>query len=376
MAFPPGNFSGQVISAVICLGENETSIPYFSQFGIHVLKKIDVVREVLMVRFGVLGAGRIGKVHARTLADSGRAQVAYVADAVPEAAQALAASVGARVASVEEVIAASDVDAILIATPTDTHADLIEAAARAGKAILCEKPVSMSVERIEACLQVVEKAGVPLMIGFHRRYDPNFSVLEKRLRAGEIGDVEIVTITCRDPSAPPVSYIERSGGLYRDMMIHDFDMARFLLGEEPVIVHALGAVLTDPAIAATGDVDTAVVHMQTASGKICVITNSRRATYGHDQRIEVHGSKGMLRAGNIHLSTVEKANGVGWTQDQIPFSFIERYQAAYETEINQFLTFLESGKNPSASGYDGLMAQKLAEAATESKRTGQAVKIG
>jgi myo-inositol 2-dehydrogenase/D-chiro-inositol 1-dehydrogenase len=302
--------------------------------------------------------------------------VAYVADAMPEAASSLAASVGAKVASVEEVIAASDVDAILIATPTDTHADLIEAAARAGKAILCEKPVSMSVERIEACLKVVEKAGVPLMIGFHRRYDPNFSVLEKRLRAGEIGDVEIVTITCRDPSAPPVSYIERSGGLYRDMMIHDFDMARFLLGEEPVIVHALGAVLTDPAIAATGDVDTAVVHMQTASGKICVITNSRRATYGHDQRIEVHGSKGMLRAGNIHLSTVEKADGTGWTQDQIPFSFIERYQAAYETEINQFLTFLESGKTPSASGYDGLMAQKLAEAATESKRTGQAVRIG
>ena len=329
-----------------------------------------------MVRFGVLGAGRIGKVHARTLADSGRATVAYVADAMPEAAASLAASVGAKVASVEEVIASKDVDAILIATPTDTHADLIEAAARAGKAILCEKPVSLSVERIEQCLQGGEKAGVPLMIGFHRRYDPNYSVLEKRIREGEIGDVEIVTIICRDPSAPPVSYIERSGGLYRDMMIHDFDMARFLLGEEPVVIHALGAVLTDPAIAATGDVDTAVVQMQTASGKIAVISNSRRATYGHDQRIEVHGSKGMLRAGNIHLTTVEKADGNGWTQDQIPFSFIERYEDAYKIEINKFLTFLETGEKPTASGYDGLMAQKLAEAATESRRTGQAVRIG
>ncbi len=328
-----------------------------------------------MIRFGVLGAGRIGKVHARALADSGRASVAYVADAMPEAASALAQSVGAKTGTVEQVINAKDVDAILIATPTDTHADLIEQAARAGKAILCEKPVSLSVERIEACLKVVETAGVPLMIGFHRRYDPNYSVLEKRLRSGEIGEVEIVTIACRDPSAPPVSYIERSGGLFRDMMIHDFDMARFLLGEDPVIVHALGGVLTDPAIGAAGDVDTAAVHMQTASGKICVITNSRRATYGHDQRIEVHGSKGLLRAGNIHLTTVEKADETGWAQDQIPFSFIERYADAYRIEIGAFLTFLATGEKPTASGYDGLMAQKLAEAATESKRTGQAVRI-
>ena len=261
-----------------------------------------------MLRFGVLGAGRIGNVHARTLRNSGRAQVAYVADAMADAANALAAQVGAKTGSVDDVIAASDVDAILIATPTDTHADLIEKAARAGKMILCEKPVSLSVDRIEACLKVVDEAGVPLMIGFHRRYDPNYSALEKRLRAGEIGDIEIVTIICRDPAPPPVSYIERSGGLYRDMMIHDFDMARFLLGEDPITVHALGASLVDPAIGRAGDIDTAVVHMQTASGKMCVITNSRRATYGHDQRIEVHGSRGMLRAGNIHLTTLERAD--------------------------------------------------------------------
>jgi myo-inositol 2-dehydrogenase/D-chiro-inositol 1-dehydrogenase len=328
-----------------------------------------------MLRFGVLGAGRIGKVHARALHESGRAQVAYIADAMPDAASSLADSVGAKTASVDDVIAASDIDAILIATPTDTHADLIEQAARAGKMILCEKPVSLSVERIEECLKVVEQAGVPLMIGFHRRYDPNFSVLERRLRAGEIGDVEMVTITCRDPSPPPVSYIERSGGLYRDMMIHDFDMARFLLGEDPVMVHALGASLVDPAIGQAGDIDTAAVHMQAATGKMCIITNSRRATYGHDQRIEVHGSGGMLRAGNIHLTTLEKADSAGFASDLIPFSFIERYEDAYRIEINAFLTAIEKGEAPRASGHDGLMAQKLAEAAAESLKTGQAVAV-
>lgn len=330
-----------------------------------------------MVRFGVLGAGRIGKVHANTIAGSDRASVAYVADAMPEAANALAAAVGARVASVDDIIGAKDVDAVLVATPTDTHAELIEKAAQAGKAILCEKPVSLSVARIEQCLKVVEKAGVPLLIGFNRRYDPNFANLEKRLRQGAVGDVELVTIISRDPAPPPVSYIERSGGLFRDMMIHDFDMARFLLGpdEEPVVVHALGSALVDPGIGEAGDVDTAAVQMQTASGKIVVITNSRRATYGYDQRIEVHGSKGMLRAGNVHMTTLEVANAQGFTADVIQNFFIDRYAAAYAAEIAAFLDAVETGTHPHADGHDGLMAQKLAEAATESRRTGQAVRV-
>lgn len=329
-----------------------------------------------MISFGVLGAGRIGKVHGHTLANSGRARVAYVADADEKAANGLAAAVGAKVASVEDVIKAKDTDAILIATPTDTHADLIEAAAKAGKMILCEKPVSLSVERIEKCLAVVDKAKVPLMIGFHRRYDPNFSVLEKRLRKGEAGEVEIVTITCRDPAPPPVSYIERSGGLYRDMMIHDFDMSRFLLGGEEIeIVHALGGNMVDPAIGKAGDIDTAAVHMQTRRGAMVIITNSRRATYGHDQRIEVHGSQAMLRAGNIHLTTVECASGNGFTSDLIPFSFIERYAEAYRLEVLAFLDAIEKGVAPTASGHDGLQAQKLAEAATESWKTGNPVKV-
>ncbi len=327
-----------------------------------------------MVRFGVLGAGRIGKVHAGTIANSARASVAYVADAIPDAAAALAASVGAKTATVEEVIA-SDVDAILIATPTDTHAGLIEAAARSGKAILCEKPVSLSVERIEACLPVVEKAGVPLMIGFNRRFDPNFASLQKRLRDGDVGDVELVTIISRDPAPPPVSYIERSGGLYRDMMIHDFDMARFLVGEEFVTVSALGGALVDKAIGVAGDVDTAAVQMQTASGKIAVITNSRRATYGYDQRIEVHGSRGMLRAGNVHMTTLERADGQGFTQDVIQNFFIDRYVAAYAAEVNTFIDAMTNGTTPTPSGYDGLQAQKLAEAATKSSQTGLTVRV-
>ncbi len=328
-----------------------------------------------MIRFGILGAGRIGKVHARTIADSGKAKVAFVADAIAEAASSLAASVGAQVSSVEAVIA-SDVDAILIATPTDTHADLIEQAARAGKAILCEKPVSLSVERIEQCLPVVEKAGVPLMIGFNRRFDPNFQALQRRLRDGEVGDVELVTIISRDPAPPPVSYIARSGGLYRDMMIHDFDMARFLVGEDFVSVSAVGGALVDKGIGEAGDVDTAAVQMQTASGKIAVITNSRRATYGYDQRIEVHGSKGLLRAGNVHMTTVERADGAGFTADVIQNFFIDRYVEAYANEVTTFIEAMTKGTKPTPSGYDGLQAQKLAEAATESGKTGKVVRVG
>lgn len=328
-----------------------------------------------MIRFGVLGAGRIGKVHARTIASSGKAKLAYIADAMPKAAEELAAEVGAKVASVADIIKAKDVDAVLIATPTDTHADLIEAASHAGKSILCEKPVSLSAERIAACLKVVEKNKSNLMIGFNRRFDPNFAALEKRIRKGDIGEVELATIISRDPGPPPLDYIPRSGGLYRDMMIHDFDMARFLVGEEFVTVQALGASLVDKDIGRAGDVDTAAVQMQTASGKICVITNSRRATYGYDQRMEVHGSKGMLRAGNIHNTTVEIANAQGFAADPVLHFFTERYGQAYANEVNAFIDGIAAGKTPRPNGFDGLMAQKLADAATESWQTGKSVKV-
>ena len=328
-----------------------------------------------MLRFGVLGAGRIGKVHARTIAASGKARVAYLADAMPKAAEDLAAEVGARVASVEDIIRAKDVDAILIATPTPFHAEQIEAASNAGKAILCEKPVSLSVARIEDCLKTVEKNRTTLMIGFNRRFDPNFASLAKRLREGVVGNIELATIISRDPAPPPASYVKSSGGIFRDMMIHDLDLARFLVGEEFVVVNALGSALVDKAIGDEGDCDTAAVQMQTASGKICVITNSRRATYGYDQRIEVHGSKGMLRAGNVHNTTVEVATADGFQADPILHFFTERYGQAYANEVLSFIDAVTSGKTVSPSGHDGLQAQKLADAATESWKTGKPAEV-
>ncbi len=328
-----------------------------------------------MLRFGLLGAGRIGKLHAGNIAASPKAELVAVADIDQAAATGLANLHDAEARAPADIIGASDVDAVLIGTSTDTHADYIEQAVNAGKAVLCEKPVDLDAKRIEACLAVVEKAGKPLMIGFNRRFDPNFASLKRRLDDGVVGDVEMVTIISRDPGPPPIAYIERSGGLYRDMMIHDFDMARFLLGEEPVVVHALGSVLVDEAIGKAGDVDTAMVMLRTASGKLCQISCSRRATYGYDQRIEVHGSGGMIRAGNIHETTVEVASGKGFSIDPVLNFFLERYTRAYQDELAAFVDAVENGTPTSPSGRDGLMAQRLADAATQSSQTGKPVAV-
>jgi myo-inositol 2-dehydrogenase/D-chiro-inositol 1-dehydrogenase len=298
-------------------------------------------------------------------------QVAYLADAMPKAAEELAAEVGRRSRRLN-VIKAKD-GRHLIATPTGTHADLIEAASNVAGRRCCAKPVSLSVERM---LRVSsEKNKTNLMIGFNRRFDANFAALEKRIRKGEIGEVELATIISRDPGPPPIDYVKISGGLYRDMMIHDFDMARFLVGEEFTTVHALGASLVDKEIGRAGDVDTAAVQMQTASGKICVITNSRRATYGYDQRMEVHGSKGMLSARNIQNTTVELANADGISGDPVLNFFTERYGQAYANEVNAFIDGIAKGKSARPNGFDGLQAQKLADAATESWKTGKPVKV-
>jgi myo-inositol 2-dehydrogenase/D-chiro-inositol 1-dehydrogenase len=342
-------------------------------------------------RFAVLGVGRIGSIHARNIAghawtgagrpasESGRpgaqagrsgARLAYVCDVNLAAAQAMAAELGAKAVGIDEAIGAADVDAVVICTPTDTHAELIDRAAASGKAIFCEKPIDMDAGRIRRSLEGVVKQGVSLMIGFNRRFDPSFAALKSRLDAGEIGDVELVTILSRDPAPPPVEYIKRSGGLFRDMMIHDLDMARFLLGEEPVSVYASASALVDPAIGAAGDVDTAVCVLKTASGKIAQISNSRRAAYGYDQRIEVHGVKGMLAAGNRTATTVTAATAAGYASDPaLPF-FLERYAEAYRAEMASFINALESGAAASPSGQDGLKAQVLADAATESAATG------
>jgi myo-inositol 2-dehydrogenase/D-chiro-inositol 1-dehydrogenase len=328
-----------------------------------------------MLRFGLLGAGRIGNIHGRNIAAAEAAQLVAIADADPVAARKLADLTEAEVRGVDGIVGATDIDAIVIGTPTNTHADLIERCATVGQAVFCEKPVDLAATRIEACLAVVDKAGTPLMIGFNRRFDPNFAALKKQLDEGKAGNIEMVTIISRDPGPPPVSYIESSGGLYRDMMIHDFDMARFLLGEEPVEVHAVGSVLVDPAIGQAGDVDTAMVIMRTESGKLCQISNSRRATYGYDQRIEVHGSNGLLRAHNIHETTVEFAGPDGFARAPVQNFFLERYESAYRNELGAFIATVTAGGKPSPSGYDGLMAQRLADAATEASQTGKAVRL-
>ena len=327
------------------------------------------------MRIGLLGAGRIGRIHGGNIAAHERARLAVVADADAAAAQRLATAHGATVGSVEAIIADRDIDAVVICTPTDTHADLIECAVRADKAVFCEKPVDLNAARIRACLDVVRAAKGKLMVGFNRRFDPSFGALRRRVAAGEIGNVEGVTIVSRDPQPPHPGFVERSGGLYRDMMIHDLDMARLLLGEEPAEVHAVGSCLIDPAIGAAGDVDTAAVMLKTPSGRIAQISNSRRATYGYDQRIEVHGSLGLLSAGNHRPTTVEHADASGYVRDPVLPFFLERYADAYRLELDAFVTAVLEETPMSPSGEDGLRAQLLADAATEAAQSGRAVRL-
>ncbi|MBO9420824.1 inositol 2-dehydrogenase [Labrenzia sp. R4_2] len=328
-----------------------------------------------MVRFGLLGCGRIGQVHARAIQASADATLVAVADAFDAPAQALAATTGAEVRKAAAIIEGDDIDAVIIGTPTTTHYDLIHQAARAKKAIFCEKPVDLSSDRVRDCVKVVDENGVMFLTAFNRRFDPNFANLQSRIAGGDIGDVELVTILSRDPSPPPIDYIRTSGGLFRDMMIHDLDMARFILGEEPVTVFAVGSSLVDPEIGKAGDVDTAAVTLTTESGKICQISNSRRAAYGYDQRLEVHGSKGMLRAENILENTVEVATQTGFARAPAQHFFLERYEAAYLAEVTHFINCLNSGRKPSPSIEDGLRAQILADAAAKSLETGRPVSV-
>jgi myo-inositol 2-dehydrogenase/D-chiro-inositol 1-dehydrogenase len=323
-----------------------------------------------MLDIAVLGAGRIGRIHAGNIAAHAGARLVGIADTVPEAAGALAISLGARVLSVDEAMRA---DAVLIASPTPTHADYIEQAAAAGRAVFCEKPIDLSTARVRACLKTVRHAGIVLMTGFNRRFDPHFAALKQRLDDGEIGSLELLTIISKDPGPPPLSYIATSGGLFRDMMIHDLDMARFLLGEEPAEVSAAASCLVDKAIGAAGDVDTAVATLRTASGRLCQISNSRRATYGYDQRIEAHGAAGLLRAGNVFPTTVEIANAAGFRSDPVLPFFLERYAAAYRAELDAFVRTARGERTARPNGEDGLRALLLADACVEAARTGRAV---
>ncbi|WP_149140068.1 inositol 2-dehydrogenase [Gemmobacter caeruleus] len=326
----------------------------------------------MTVNFGLLGAGRIGKVHAKAVTGDAQARLVAVADAFPAAAQAIADQYGCEVRSIEAIEAAKDIDAVVICTPTDTHADLIERFVKAGKAVFCEKPIDLSLARVKQCLEVVRAEKGTLMVGFNRRFDPHFRAVRDQIDAGAIGAVEMVVITSRDPGAPPVDYIKRSGGIFRDMTIHDFDMARFLLGEEVTEVAATAAVLVDPAIGAAGDFDSVQVMLKTASGKQAMISNSRRATYGYDQRIEVHGSEGLVFAENQRPVSIGVANGKGYTRPPLHDFFMTRYTEAYAAEIASFIAALAGKGSASPSGEDGLIALALADAAVKAvaeKRT-------
>jgi myo-inositol 2-dehydrogenase/D-chiro-inositol 1-dehydrogenase len=325
-----------------------------------------------MLEIAVLGAGRIGRIHAGNIAAHPGARLAGIADSVPAAAASLAEALGTRALTIDDALRA---DALLIASPTPTHADYIERACAQQRPVFCEKPIDLSADRVRACLTAVRQAGITLMVGFNRRFDPHFAALKLRVAAGEIGALELLTIISRDPSPPPIAYVESSGGLFRDMMIHDLDMARFLLAEEPTEVTAAASCLVDQAIGAAGDVDTAIVTLRTASGKLCQISNSRRATYGYDQRIEAHGATGMLRAGNVLPTTVELADAAGFRTDPVLPFFLERYASAYRAELGAFIVAITTGKPARPNGEDGLRALLLADAALESSRTGRMVRL-
>ncbi|SOE18406.1 myo-inositol 2-dehydrogenase [Hoeflea halophila] len=327
------------------------------------------------MRVGLLGAGRIGKVHAQAISSHPESALVAVSDAFEKNAQALAEGYGCQVRSSDEIIADSSIDAVLIATPTDTHSDLIEAAARSGKAVLCEKPVDLSLERAHACLANVGEKAASIMIGFNRRFDPSFGALKTAIDAGEIGKTELLSITSFDPAPPPVEYIKVSGGLFRDMMIHDFDMANFIMGQAPVSVSATGSSVVDPAIGAAGDFDTAVVTLSYADGRIAVIKNSRRAVYGYDQRVEVLGSGGLLQAQNMLENTVVKSTAEGVCSAKPTYFFLERYMPAYKAEWTAFVEAVQGKSKMPVNLYDGVAALAMAEAATRSAHSGQPVKM-
>jgi len=330
-----------------------------------------------MIGFALFGAGRIGAVHAANIAASTRARLVSVHDVNDAAARQIAARHGARpAASAAEVLADRSVDAVLIAASTDTHVELIIAAARAGKPVFCEKPIDLDIARVEQCRRQIANTGATVQIGFNRRFDPGHAAVAAAVKAGEIGDLEQLIITSRDPDIAPFDYLRTSGGIFRDMTIHDFDLARFVSGEEPVEVLATGSIRIEPRLAGLDDLDSVMVVMRTAKGTLIHINNSRRAVYGYDQRLEAFGSKGMITSENVRATSVRRSTREA-TDQAAPLLhfFIDRYFEAYRRELHDFIETVQSGGEPAVSFEDGRRAQILAEAARNSAMTGQAVKI-
>ena len=328
-----------------------------------------------MLKVGLLGAGRIGQVHAAVIAAHEGSKLAAISDVYAPAAEELAAKYHAQMRSSDEIIADDTINVILIATSTDTHSGLIEAATQAGKAVMCEKPVDLSLERARACLEVVSATGRPVMIGFNRRFDPSFAAIRDSLAAGQIGKAELLSVTSFDPAPPPVEYIKVSGGMFRDMMIHDFDMTNFIMGETPVSISASGACLVDPEIGRAGDIDTAVVTLSYADGKLAVIKNSRRAAYGYDQRLELLGADGLLQAQNMLENSVVKSTSQGVISAKPTYFFIERYMPAYKAEWAAFVAAVQEGDDMPVSLQDGVQALAMAEAAQRSFDSSRPVRL-
>ncbi len=328
-----------------------------------------------MLKVGLLGAGRIGNVHAKAISSHPGSRLVAVSDVNSEAASKLAALYGAEARSNEAIIGDKAIDAVLIASSTSTHSDLIEAATRAGKAALCEKPVDLSLARALACQKAVAPTGRPVMIGFNRRFDPNFAALKASLDKGEIGKSELLAVTSFDPAPPPISYVKVSGGLFRDMMIHDFDITCWIMGATPDQVTAVGTSIVDPEIGKAGDIDTAVVTLRYSDGRIAVIKNSRRAAYGYDQRIEILGSAGLLAAANVLESTVSKATSAGVVSAKPEYFFLERYMRAYAAEWAAFVDAVTKNTPLPVTLADGVNALAIAEAAARSAKSKSTVDL-
>ena len=333
-----------------------------------------------MFKVGLIGCGRIGAMHAANLAAHDRLELSVVFDVHTPAAEAVAARHGARTAaSVDEALGEGDggLDAVLIASATDTHADLLERAVGAGKAVFCEKPVDISLARVDRCAAAIRGCERAVQLGFNRRFDPGHRAARDAARAGEIGDLHQVIITSRDPEIPPRAYLEAAGGLLRDMTIHDFDLARFMLDDEPAEVFAIADALIDPALGAEiGEVDTAMIVMRTADGKMCCVNNSRTAVYGYDQRVELLGRTGMLISGNRRPHELSRY-GASATESAPPYlhSFADRYAEAFARQLDAFADALETGDPPEVGFEDGRRALVLAEAAYRSLAERRMVRV-
>jgi myo-inositol 2-dehydrogenase/D-chiro-inositol 1-dehydrogenase len=328
-----------------------------------------------MTKVALIGAGRMGAIHARSAALHPELELAKIVDPVPETARAMATQYGAELATLDGVLTDETIEGVIIASSTDTHLDLTLKCVAAGKAVFCEKPIDLDLGRARNAAPQLTARGVRLLVAFNRRFDPHFQALKAKVSAGDIGTLETAHIVNHDPALPPPAFIPRSGGLFKDFTIHDFDMARWLFEEEPQSVFASASAIIAPWIAEAGDVDTAKVILRMPSGKMCTISNSRRSGYGYDQRIELFGSKGLARAGNAVNTTVSMWRNSGETADRIPFAFIDRYAEAYRREMDHFADIVAGRCAPLVSYGDSVAVLALAEAAAESMRRKTAIEV-